>query len=286
MERTSAVLGYDNEGSAFIDADHHTICKYESSEDPGYVAVSQLLTRFVANLPSQAGLDALPPANQVYEPRVTLSLTRLSQVLGQDDRVEDDLLFLLDSRVTGDSCQWIYEKEDFEWWCENPETKQTCYLWIRGPPAFGKSVLASSIVERLQEEGRNCAYYFFRANDAVGRTSRSFLLSIVAQAAKEIPEFYERLIAIDEGGAHIVSMSTRILWKKLFVDALFKCHSDQTSYWILDGLDEAENPGEVVSFIGKIPKKSQVRVLVTSRARIDLERDFRNLKYVGVALQN
>lgn len=114
----------------------------------------------------------------------------------------------------------------------------------------------------------------------MGRTTRAFLLSVIAQMAKEIPDFYDRLMEIDKDIAKIHSMSTRILWQKVFVDVLFQITRGQTWFWVFDASDKAEKPGEVISFISKIPPELCVRVLVTSRVGVELERDFQKLKYV------
>lgn len=53
VERASEILGYDNEGSSYIDGDHHTICKYGSTDDAGYRDISKLLRGLIADLPSQ-----------------------------------------------------------------------------------------------------------------------------------------------------------------------------------------------------------------------------------------
>lgn len=47
VERSSAILEYENEISSHIDADHHTICKFESREDPGYTTLKNLLAHVI-----------------------------------------------------------------------------------------------------------------------------------------------------------------------------------------------------------------------------------------------
>lgn len=47
LEKDSSVLGYPGEISKPLDADHHSICKYESPEDPGYITVRNVLKSLV-----------------------------------------------------------------------------------------------------------------------------------------------------------------------------------------------------------------------------------------------
>jgi hypothetical protein len=43
LEKDSSVLGYPGEISKSLDADHHTVCKYDGREDPRYVTVRNYL---------------------------------------------------------------------------------------------------------------------------------------------------------------------------------------------------------------------------------------------------
>jgi hypothetical protein len=47
LEKDSSVLGYPGEISKPLDADHHGVCKYESPEDPRYIAVRNVLKSLV-----------------------------------------------------------------------------------------------------------------------------------------------------------------------------------------------------------------------------------------------
>jgi hypothetical protein len=49
LEKDSSVLGYPGEISKPLDADHHGVCKYESPDDPSYIAVRNVLKSLVRN---------------------------------------------------------------------------------------------------------------------------------------------------------------------------------------------------------------------------------------------
>jgi len=49
-------------------------------------------------------------------------------------------------------------------------------------------------------------------------------------------------------------------------------------YWIIDGLDKAEKPEEIVQLIGKIRSRTGVRVLMASREGMGVERDVGKLR--------
>lgn len=83
---------------------------------------------------------------------------------------------------------------------------------------------------------------------------------------------------LDEEHTKIQAMDNRILWQKVFVDIVFKAADQRPRYWVIDGLDEAEKPEEVISFLGRIPPNSGVRVIVASRMGIDIERELQKSK--------
>lgn len=206
--------------------------------------------------------------------RPSLAARQLFDILGQHDTNGENLLFFRDNRVVEHSCQWIFNKDSFKCWADPNATGPGQYLWLYGPPAAGKSVLVSAIIDKLQLENRPTAFYFFRRNNASGRTTRSFLLSLVAQMSMHSLEFYEKLVDIDAQQAKIHSMPTRVLWRKIFIDTLFEIQdfTENQWYWMIDAMDEAESPSELISLIGKIHYQTPINVFITSRVGMDIKR--------------
>ncbi len=58
MDRDTAVIGYENEGSPRIEGDHRTICKYESREAPTYQTMKDLLVHIVETKNTKAIFSA------------------------------------------------------------------------------------------------------------------------------------------------------------------------------------------------------------------------------------
>jgi len=198
----------------------------------------------------------------------------ISTILGQEDTSNENLLFFRDNRAIADSCQWLSRKESFRWWRDGETGSQAKYLWLSAPPATGKSVLMSAVIDQLREESEICAFYFFRGNNTASRTTRSFMLSVIAQMAIHSAKFYEQLAEIDDQYTKIQSMPTRVLWQKIFVETLFNLSEGSTApwYWVLDALDESESASEVISLVGKIQSVTPMRVLMTSRVGMDIQR--------------
>lgn len=57
-EAESSILGYPGEITIPLDADHLSICKYETSSDSSYVEVSNILKTIVLKI-SQKGMDSM-----------------------------------------------------------------------------------------------------------------------------------------------------------------------------------------------------------------------------------
>lgn len=104
--------------------------------------------------------------------------------------------------------------------------------------------------------------------------TRSLLLSLIAQMSLHSLEFYEKLVDIDAQQAKIHSMPTRVLWQKIFIDTLFEIKDgiDGPWHWVIDALDEADAPSEVISLLGKINSQTPINVFLTSRVGMDIKR--------------
>ena len=66
------------------------------------------------------------------------------------------------SRREKDTCNWIFELEEYKSWRSSAESS---LLWVSGVGGLGKSILMSTVIDRLQEasqEDKSCsAQYFF-----------------------------------------------------------------------------------------------------------------------------
>ena len=50
VEKGSATMGYPNEISRSLNADHHTACKFDSKQDSNYISVRNALKTLVTDL--------------------------------------------------------------------------------------------------------------------------------------------------------------------------------------------------------------------------------------------
>ena len=56
VSKDSALLGYPEEKSIPLDADHHEVCKYSSKDDPNYRSVVSVLKTVISPFVDEGGL--------------------------------------------------------------------------------------------------------------------------------------------------------------------------------------------------------------------------------------
>ncbi|KAL2797362.1 ankyrin repeat-containing domain protein [Aspergillus keveii] len=130
------------------------------------------------------------------------------------------------------TASWIFERDEFQHWMKGDTQSQ--FLWIYGPPGFGKTVLAASVVEHLRKERpSSTAYFFCVSEDEAKRDPWAILTSWIAQLVEQnesAVKIASELINIDDQRA-----VTRTAQWKLF-SAL--CAQISRCSLVIDGFDE------------------------------------------------
>lgn len=95
------------------------------------------------------------------------------------------------SRREKDTCNWIFELEEYSNWLSSTESS---VLWVSGVGGLGKSILMSAVVNELQEafkEDKSCSvqYFFCSAGDdstrLVGLIKRQLLCQVYQMALSD-----------------------------------------------------------------------------------------------------
>ena len=269
LERESSVLGYPGEVSKALDADHHSICKYSSRTDSNYVSVRNALKLLVSNMNSSTNSrrPGLSSRKDSRDLKTLLAITELPDI---------DYTLFHDQRAEGTS-NWILEDDNFVQWL-NAEGTSHQIAWVNGGPATGKSVLSSFIVNTLVERHFSCQYFFIRYGDHKKRTLNLILRSIAFQLAQTIPTFAERVVGLVDEAIDFENADPRIIWERIFKSILFEIRHEKPMYWIIDGLDEAEDPRTVVRILSDIRDSSvPIRLLFTGRKIPELDVAFQKI---------
>ena len=256
VDKDLAVLGYRNERTAYMHANHRDICKYADRKDPNYLTVRNALASIVDGLRSRTSL--------VQQDAGQLSL--LNTALDMSDAAEDDLISIELRRVSG-SCEWLVEKESFQRWRDcSSETK---IYWVSAKPASGKTVLSGYIIKYLRELKKDCGFYLFDTGSKAKATISAWLRSMAWQMAVKHSEVLTTVLEVYKKDNQLAKADYRTIWRKLFLDGIIKLKLDQPQYWVIDALDECRSDVELVPLLLKFSEMFDIRFLITSRSRYE-----------------
>ncbi|KAK3331599.1 hypothetical protein B0T19DRAFT_472661 [Cercophora scortea] len=192
-------------------------------------------------------------------------------------------------RVLCDSYQREIAPRTLEWLFEEEQLQRTApndppSLWISGDAGLGKTVIAASIVKRLNQElsaklgspessQTSVAYFFFHQEyDQPKSSIESMILSCAVQLAEADKDYR---MAIAPFIKDIPSLDDwQISWKDLFLD-IFPKESPKSLILVLDGLDSydatyaEESSKELPGVFGKLLERTKdlearIQIIFTS----------------------
>jgi nucleoside-triphosphatase THEP1 len=132
------------------------------------------------------------------------------------------------------TAEWILATDQYKRWYETGEIGD---LWIRGIPGSGKSVAASSLIQRLQRKGdAPVLFFFFRHIILSNRSPQSLMRDCLYQLLDHSPSLQSNLKNVMAGHQNVDGVP---------VDELWRCFSSALSgmdkaYCVIDALDEME----------------------------------------------
>ncbi|TLD26571.1 hypothetical protein PspLS_05202 [Pyricularia sp. CBS 133598] len=287
VERDSAVLGYPNEISCPMNADHHTVCKYSSRQDANYVNVRNVIGNFVSKFKIKGTLPKTPEKGSNTDKLLGISRrsstseilirSKLVRLIEPVDAVED--LDLIQQREVPGSCDWILSEPNFVAWASDCSLRPSV-LHLTGLPGSGKSVLASFLTQHFKTKGGMVQHFFFRFDSQAKRSIRNCLLSIVFQLALQLPEYGQRITSLLEDRNSIIRSDVRSIWQKAFLGILPKINDLKPMYWIIDAVDESESPQTLLNLLLSLQDTGlSIRITLFSRPH-SVPRIFDKLKTV------
>ncbi|KAI1177574.1 hypothetical protein F4777DRAFT_541485 [Nemania sp. FL0916] len=263
VEKYSATLGYGNEEISSMDADHRHVCKFNSATDPNYRKLRNALT---------TAIDMIKAESSDPTPRETM--LQLGGILGiTEPTYEDDLGALQDLRHPG-SCFWFTKQPDLSHWKLGSQDNPPIF-WLTGRPATGKSVLCSHVIDQLNKQNLKCSYFFFRHGKAGRSTLADCFRALAYQMSLNDPIVAQRVLQLDQDGESWDQHDERMIWKKLFVSAIFKLSTISSHIWVVDALDECVKFSSWFKLLSQLP--SGLRLFVTSRSTNEIERGITSL---------
>ncbi|KAJ4291593.1 hypothetical protein N0V88_006193 [Collariella sp. IMI 366227] len=170
------------------------------------------------------------------------------------------------------SGEWLRGRKTFEHWLSDP-SGEVRFFCLTGMPGTGKSTLAAMTIRHLQQVflSQSCQYHFFTESQQTKKSLAYCLRSIVFQLANTHDVFAERLVRLHQDmGAALSSQKYQTIWTKVFEGILFKLDVGYTLHWVLDAVDEAENPQMLLKMLSQIQSLSCIKVMLLSRPNKDI----------------
>lgn len=270
VEKDSSILGYPGEISKGLDADHHTVCKYGDREDPNYVTVRNFIRTQINNLvPSQKGRSRA----SVMSASPT-DIRELEKLCSVNEATDSDYIAFRD-RWTPGTCEWILSNSIFSRWMDDPDPDARI-LWLHGAAGCGKSIMTSFIVNHLFENNKSCQYAFIRFGDQSKRSLSMTLRILAFQTALVSPAFRHE---ISKAASSLKrGVDALAIWRRVFKNGLFQSEFLNPLYWVIDGLEESDNPrAGIKMFTDVLGTSVPLRILIISRRTPEIDSEFKKV---------
>ena len=228
--------------------------------------------------------------NGMSDVKATLASMRTSQIREQVEWLEapdptSDYNDASEKRQAGTG-RWFVEGTQFGSWLHGDCT----FLWLNGLAGCGKSVLSSTVIQKLVNHTRvhhgTVAFYFFKFSDTSKQDLKGLLRSLLLQFSYQSPTGSEVLASLHSRNKYGESPVSALK------DALKEVLSTLMSYYIvIDALDEAprgKRRKEVLEYLSQMRswEFAGMHMLVTSRDELDIRQSLKCIAELEISLEN
>ncbi|KAK7968989.1 hypothetical protein PG988_008062 [Apiospora saccharicola] len=183
------------------------------------------------------------------------------------------------------TAQWIFQKDEFTNWASMEilvnesvswRTMPPWVLWAHGNPGCGKTMMASSVYDELVEQKRSkqldhmVCYFFFKHTDQkslkIDAVYRSALAQILHRYRDE-SEILDKFLFIQSDSSSSSGQSratAKQLYDLMRISASALGHID----FVVDGVDEADEPGDISDRLKVLVTTSPIRLICFSRSNV------------------
>ncbi|KAJ7806263.1 hypothetical protein B0H13DRAFT_1669894, partial [Mycena leptocephala] len=164
----------------------------------------------------------------------------------------------------------IFEDDESEDDSSPSNKRSSPIVWLYGPAGAGKSAIAQSLCQKLEQEGHLGASFFFKRDHPSRGNAKRLIATITYQLALRLPDFNRHISQSMESDPSLVDKSLSIQLQKLIVEPCQQSTSAHPLVVVIDGLDECEdenNQQEILHSIGHAVSEHQLglQFLVASR---------------------
>lgn len=258
--------GLKQEKPVGVNADHAGVAIFRSSDDPTFIAISQILHNVVAEIKEEFDNPE----------RIQSQLSSIARYFGLDSPEAEDEESRRQEQIRVDgSCAWLLDLSAFKEWRDGntAQAGTASIFWLSGDPGCGKSILAAHVASHLRDRGFDTSCYFFKHGDLPQRSAGRLLKSIAHQMAGRSASLRRSMEQMRRDDALTAETNDAPgVWKQLFTQLVLQNGAlDRHQYLIIDSLDEANSGRELLRQLKALP--GEWSVFITCRKDRLLERE-------------
>lgn len=175
--------------------------------------------------------------------------------------------------------QWALTSHEFKQWHESQEHG---ILWVRGIPGSGKSVLASTFITHLLNEGP-VLYFFSRHSIESNRRPDAAIRDWLSQILTSSPPL--QLALTKEMSKPVDSLTMERLYELLHL----ALENLPKAFCVVDALDEMDHAAlqpflKILDDLGNVRPK-ELKAIITSRPIVSIQQSMRGIKLLDIRLE-
>ncbi|KAH6620967.1 hypothetical protein B0J18DRAFT_212304 [Chaetomium sp. MPI-SDFR-AT-0129] len=286
----------------FISSNHMDMCRFPGLQDPEYIKVAAAMGRIMETIETRSqatpaidserinrGLSVvenehLPPAQEArYQGwGAAESITQETK----SALIEQLYFTKIDERLTnlttaqGKTCRWFLSKPEYTSW-RNPANQPDNggFLWIRGHPGTGKSILMKFLFEDVKSKIKHDAsqivlsFFFLARGELDEKSTPGLYRSLLHQLFQMAPDLKDSLEWMTADGARGIQTNgwNEEALKRTLHHAILKLGSRRLTIFV-DALDECDDnqAKDMVFFFEELcdsAQESQVRLDICFSSR-------------------
>ncbi|KAI0544409.1 hypothetical protein F4679DRAFT_38165 [Xylaria curta] len=263
----------------YIEASHMNMCRFTGMDDPEYRKVAAGLYRIARStieklMKTGAVVGKKDSPFRNHEARFVLSEEQKRSLLDSLRFDQMEVRQMSIKTAYAETCSWLTKKKEYvDWADENKFEQHRGFLWIKGKPGTGKSVLMKYALGNLRNTAldRTQICFFFNARGSkLERTTLGMYRTLLVQLYEKLPRLQLAFGAL--GLSPTVTFAWSIEALKDLFERTIRLLGSRPVVCCIDALDECEESQvrDMIEFfqrLGDVAAATKVRfwVLFTSR---------------------